>query len=157
MVHELDPGRPVDRVRTLAELRAMDVAPSRLNATLFGAFAVLALLIAAVGVLGVLAFSVSQRVREFGVRMALGADARSVLRSVLLEGGVLVMGALILGAGGAVLLGRFLSGLLFGVEPVDLTSLLASAAVLGAVALGAAFVPALRATRVHPSEALRAE
>ncbi|HSR43131.1 MAG TPA: ABC transporter permease, partial [Longimicrobiales bacterium] len=157
VVHGLDPSRPVDQVQTLADLKAQDVAPSRLNATLFGAFASLALLIAAVGVLGVLAFSVSQRVREFGVRMALGADPRSVLRSVLVEGGLLVVGALVLGAGGAVLLGRFLSGFLFGVEPVDPTSLGAAASVLGAVALAAAFVPALRATRVHPADALRAE
>ncbi|MGD2067270.1 MAG: ADOP family duplicated permease [Gemmatimonadota bacterium] len=157
IVRELDPTLPVDQVQTLEDLRASDVAPSRLNAALFGAFALLALLIAAVGVLGVLAFSVSQRVREFGVRMALGADRVSVLRSVLREGLLLVGVALALGAAGSLLLGRLLSDLLFGVEPIDPISLAWAGAVLGLVAIGAALHPALRATRVDPARALAAE
>jgi len=156
-IHGLQASRPVDQVRTLASLRDRDVAPSRLNATLFGAFAALALVIAAVGVLGVLAFSVSQRVRELGIRMALGADRGRILRAVLGEGVLLVVGALLLGGVGALFLGRFLAGLLFGVEPVDVPTLLGAGGVLGAVALLAAFLPARRATEVDPMRALRTE
>ena len=142
---------------TLTSLLQRDVAPSRLNAILFGSFAALALFIAALGVLGTLAFSVSQRVREFGIRMAVGADQGSVLRSVLGEGALLVAVALGLGVVASVGLGRFLSGLLYQVDPVDPMSMATAGAVLGVVALGAALLPALRATRIHPSEALRGE
>ena len=157
VIHRMQPDRAVEEVQTLASLVEQDVAPSRLNAMLFGSFAALALLIATLGVFSTLAFSVSQRVREFGVRMAVGADHGSVLRSVLGEGAVMVVVALVLGAGAAVVLGRFLAGLLFGVGPVDPASMLTAALVLGTVALGAALLPALRATRIHPSEALKGE
>jgi ABC-type antimicrobial peptide transport system permease subunit len=100
---------------------------------------------------------VSQRVREFGIRMALGADEGRVLRSVLGEGVLLLTVALVLGTAGALALGRFLSLLLFNVGPLDAVSLVSAASILGAVALGAALVPALRATRILPSEALKAE
>ena len=157
LIHGIQPDRAVDQVQTMADLRAQDVAPSRLNATLFGAFAALALAIAAVGVLGSLGFSVSRRVREFGVRMALGADRASVLLSVLGEGALLLVIGLALGALGAVAVGRFLSGLLFGVQPIDPASLASAAAVLGVVALVASLLPALRATRIEPTEALKGE
>jgi putative ABC transport system permease protein len=157
LIHGIQPDRAVDQVQTMDELRAMDVAPSRLNATLFGAFAALALAIAAVGVLGSLGFSVSRRVREFGVRMALGADRASVLGSVLAEGAVLLVVGLAFGSLGAVAVGRFLSGLLFDVQPIDPASLASAAAVLGVVALVASLLPALRATRIEPTEALKGE
>ena len=157
VIHGIEPDRAVDQVRTLADLRAEDVAPSRLNAMLFGSFAALALAIAAVGVLGTLGFSVSQRLREFGIRMALGADRSRVLGSVLGEGLLLLVVALALGAAGAIGLGRVLSGLLFAVDPIDPASLVGAALVLTAAALFAALLPALRAVRVHPSTALRAE
>jgi len=156
-VHELDPTRPVDRIRTVEDLVAEDVAPARLNATLYGAFAILALAIAAVGVLGVLAFSVSQRTKEFGVRMAIGADQVRVLRTVLGEGIALIAASLMLGGVVALLGGRLLSGLLFGVAPLDPASLALAALALGSVALVAALIPARRATRIDPIEALRAE
>jgi predicted permease len=130
VIHGIEPDRAVDQVRTLADLRAEDVAPSRLNAMLFGSFAGLALAIAAVGVLGTLGFSVSQRMREFGIRMALGADRSRVLGSVLGEGLLLLGVALVAGVAGAVALGRVLSGLLFAVDPVDPTSLVGAAVVL---------------------------
>jgi len=156
-IHALDPDRPVDRIRTMRELRAADVAPSRLNATLFGGFAVLALLIATVGVLAVLAFSVSQRTREFGIRMALGEGRGSLLGRVLTEGVLMAGIALLVGGGGAVMLGRLLAGYLYGVEPVDTASLMASAALLGAATVLAALLPAVRATLVDPQTALKAE
>jgi predicted permease len=156
-IRELDPTRPVDRIRTIEELVANDVAPTRLNAVLFGGFALLALAIAAVGVLGVLAFSVSQRTREFGLRMAVGADAGRVRRTVLLEGALLVGVSLALG--GAVAAGgsRLLGGFLFGVEPLDPATFAAAGLALGVVALAASYVPARRATRVDPVQALRAD
>ncbi len=119
LVRQIDPERPVDNIRTLEGLRYEDLAPPRLNATLFIAFGALALLIAAVGVFGVLSFTVSQRTREFGVRMAIGARKEQVLQMVLREGGVLVALALIAGGIGAFALSHFLSGLLFRVAPGD--------------------------------------
>ena len=156
-IHHVDPTRPVDQVRTVEDLLDEDVAPARLNATLFGTFALLALAIAAVGVLGVLAFSVSQRTREFGLRMAVGADRGRVLRTVLGEGVALVLVALLLGGTAAALGARLLGGLLYGVEPFDAPTFAAAAAALGAVALLAAFLPAQRATRVDPVKALRSD
>ena len=157
IIHETDPERPVDNVITLDELRREDIAPQRLNATLFSAFAILALVVAGVGVLGVLTFSVTQRTKEFGVRLALGAEEGQVLRMVLGEGGRLVLGALLLGGVASVLLSRSLSGLLFEIEPTDPLTFVAVGMVLAAVALLATFVPARRATRVDPIDALRAE
>ena len=156
-IHALDPTRPVDEIRTLDELLAEDVAPSRLNATLFGAFALLALAIAAVGVLGVLAFSVSQRTREFGLRMAVGANRASVLRMVLAEGAALVGLALLLGGIAAAVGARALGGLLFGIQPMDPATLGLAAAALSLTAFAAAFFPARRATKVDPMHALRSE
>jgi len=156
-VHRLDPDRPVDQVATLEDLRGEDMAPERLNATLFGAFALLALLIASVGVLAVLAFTVSQRTQELGVRMALGARREQVLAMILREGAVMAAGALLVGVVAAVFLSRFLVGLLFQVEPVDPATYAGVAVTLGAVALLAAWVPARRATRVDPMEALRSQ
>jgi putative ABC transport system permease protein len=157
IVRSMEADRPVDNVNTLADLRADDVAPERLNAALFSSFALLALLIAAIGVLGVLAFTVSQRTREFGVRMALGAQRTQVLGMVLGEGAVLAVIAVISGGLAAVFLSRFLADLLFGVAPTDPATYLAVGATLALVALLAAYVPARRATRVDPMEALRSE
>jgi predicted permease len=157
IIHETDPERPVDNVITLDELMREDIAPQRLNATLFSTFAILALLVAGVGVLGVLAFSVTQRTKEFGIRLALGAEQGQVLRMVLGEGARLVAGALVIGGVASVLLSRLLSGLLFEIEPTDPLTFVAVATVLAVVALIAAFVPARRATRVDPIDALRAE
>ena len=157
IIHETDPERPVDNVVTLDDLRREDIAPQRLNATLFSAFAILALVVAGVGVLGVLAFSVTQRTKEFGVRLALGAEEGQVLRMVLGEGARLVLGALLLGGVASVMLSRLLSGLLFEIEPTDPLTFVAVGAVLAGVALLAAYIPARRATRVDPIDALRAE
>ena len=157
IVGGLDADRPVDNVTTLSDLRAENVAPERLNATLFTGFAVLALVIAAIGVLGVLAFTVSQRTREFGVRMALGAERGRVLGMVLREGAALAGAALLVGSVAAATLSRFLVGLLYEVEATDPGTYLGVGVILGAVALLAAYIPAKRATRIDPMEALRSE
>jgi putative ABC transport system permease protein len=155
-VHEQDPKRPVTDIEWLSQSAAERVAPSRLNAALFSGFAVLALTIAAIGVGGVLAFSISERTREFGIRMALGADKVRILRGVLGEGLALAAGGLVLGLAGAVALSRFLEGLLFEVTSLDVLTFVATGVALSLVALGAAWIPARRATAVEPSEALRA-
>jgi putative ABC transport system permease protein len=157
VIRELDPDRPIDNVVTLESLRFEDLAPPRLNATLFATFAVLALAIAAVGVLGVLAFSVSQRTQEFGVRMALGARAEQVLSMVLAEGGRMLVAALVLGVLTSIVLSRFLQSLLFDVTTTDPLIYIFVGAVLSMVALVAAWLPARRATTVDPLTALRAE
>ncbi len=157
VVGGMDADRPVDNVSTLAALRADDIAPERLNAALFSSFALLALLIAAIGVLGVLAFTVSQRTREFGVRLALGARREQVLAMVLKEGATLAIVALLLGILSAGILSRFLVDLLFGVSATDVATYVVVGLTLGVVAVLAAYVPARRATRVDPMEALRSE
>jgi putative ABC transport system permease protein len=157
VVQSLDADRPLDQVATLEALRNDNIAPERLNATLFTAFAVLALLIAAVGVLGVLAFTVSQRTQEFGVRMVLGAQQGQVLAMVMKEGALLAIGSLIVGGVAALGLSRFLVGFLFEVEVTDPATYLSVGAVLCLVALVAAYVPTRRATLVDPMEALRSE
>jgi putative ABC transport system permease protein len=157
VIREIDPDRPIDNVVTLESLRFEDLAPPRLNATLFTTFAGLALAIAAVGVLGVLAFSVSQRTQEFGVRMALGARASQVLRMVLAEGGRMLAISLVLGVVTSIVLARFLQSLLFDVATTDPLIYVGVGIILSVVAFIAAYVPARRATIVDPLDALRAE
>jgi len=154
-IRALDPNRPVDHVQTLEEIRDETIAPQRLNATLIGLFALLALAIAMVGVAGVLAFSVSQRTNELGVRMALGAEPGAILRMILSEGAVMALIGLLVGGLIAVPLSRLLTGLLFGVQPADPTTIAAAAALLMTVALIAAWIPARRAMTVDPMTALR--
>lgn len=156
-IRELAPNQPVDNIRTLLQLRSDSIAPRRLNATLFGAFALLALVIAAVGVSGVLAFSVSQRTHEFGIRLTLGADQNRVLGMVLREGATLAAVGLGIGVVGALSLSRFLSGLLFDVQTTDPLTFVGVGVGLVGVAILALYIPARRAARVDPVEALRSE
>lgn len=157
LIRARDPNQPVDNVVTLARLSEDTVAPQRLNTVLLGSFALLALIIAAVGIGGVLAFNVGSRSREFGIRGALGASRHQVRSGVLREGAQLAGVGLLVGGLGALVLTRFLSGLLFGVPVTDPATYAAVCAVLVAVALGASWVPAWRASRVDPLEALRAD
>jgi predicted permease len=156
-IRQLDPNRPIDHVQTLEEIRNETIAPQRLNATLIGLFAALALAIATVGVAGVLAFSVSQRTNELGVRMALGAGRSAILRMILGEGAAMAIVGLAIGGIAAVPLSNLLNGLLFGIEPADPPTIALAAALLLVVAVGAAWVPARRATAVDPITALRGE
>lgn len=154
-IRSLDPNRPIDHVQTLEEIRDEAIAPQRLNATLIGLFAGLALVIATVGVAGVLAFSVSQRTNELGVRVALGAQRGDIQRMILGEGAAMAGVGLVVGGVAAIPLSRLLQGLLFGVEPTDSVTIAVSAVLLIAVALVAAWVPARRATTVDPIKSLR--
>jgi len=154
-IRSLDPNRPIDHIQTLEEIRDETIAPQRLNATLIGLFALLALAIATVGVAGVLAFSVSQRTNELGIRLALGAERQTILRMILGEGAAMAAIGLVIGGLAAIPLSRLLSGLLFGVEPVDLPTIAVSAVLLVLVALVAAWIPARTATAVDPMTALR--
>jgi predicted permease len=154
-VHAIDPDMPVDNVRTLLEIRLNSLAPRRLTASLLTLFGLLALLIAAAGIGGVLAFSVSQRTREIGVRLALGAQRSEVLGLVLRQGGAMVGLGLVIGTVGAVWLARFMQGLVFGIGPRDPLTLGAVCLTLGAVGVAASLGPARRATAVDPVIALR--
>jgi putative ABC transport system permease protein len=154
-VHAIDPDMPVDAVRTLLEVRLNSLAPRRLTASLLSLFGLLALLIAAAGIGGVLAFSVSQRTREIGVRLALGAQRGEVLGLVLRQGTAMVGVGLVIGTVGAVWLARFMQGLVFGIGARDPLTLASVCLTLAAVGLVASLGPARRATAVDPVIALR--
>jgi putative ABC transport system permease protein len=154
-VHSVDPDQPIHNFRTLAEVRSASIASPKLTATLLGIFGLLALLITAAGIAGVVAFSVNQRTQEFGVRMALGAQRTNVLTMVLRQGLQLVLIGLALGMAGALVLTGVLTTLLFGIEPTDGITFITVSMVLVAVAAIACFVPARRAASVDPMIALR--
>jgi putative ABC transport system permease protein len=154
-VRAIDPEQPVDRIRTLAEVRSESVASPRLTALLLGIFALVALLITAAGIGGVLALSVSQRTVEIGVRMAMGAERGAVMRMILGQGLGLVLAGLAIGLTGAIALSRLIERLLFGVPPTDPLTYAAVAVVLLAVAAFASLLPARRAASVDPLVALR--
>jgi putative ABC transport system permease protein len=145
----------VVNVHTLESAAADRIAPSRINAVLFSGFALLALSIAAVGIGAVLAFSVTQRTREFGIRMALGSQSSQILTGVIREGLTIAGIGLMLGAVAAALLGRLLQRVLFEVGALDIVTFGAVGALLLAVAAAASWLPARRATRVDPNVALR--
>jgi predicted permease len=156
-IREIAPHQLIERPETLEDIRDETVAPRRLNAMFIALFGVLAMVIAMVGIAGVLAFSVSARIPEIGIRMSLGADAPRVRRMILGEGGALLVMGLILGLGGALASARVLRGLLFNVAPTDPATFAAVAFILGAVGASACWLPAARAARVDPAVALRAE
>ena len=154
-VYSIDPQQPADRFRTLTDVRASTLESPRLTAILIGLFAILALVITAAGMAGVIAFSVNQRTQEFGLRMALGAQRANVLGMVLRQGLQLVLIGLAIGLAGSLVLARVMTTLLFGVEPTDAVTFVAVSAVLVAVAAIACFVPARRAATLDPMIALR--
>jgi putative ABC transport system permease protein len=156
-IRAIDPNRPIEHVQTLEEIRDEAIAPQRLNATLIGIFSMLALAIATVGVAGVLAFSVSQRTNELGIRLALGAERKTILFMILGEGALMAAIGLVLGGIAAIPLSQLISGLLFEVKPVDPLTMGFAAILLVVVALAAAWIPARRATAVDPMIALRGQ
>ncbi len=156
-VWALDANMPVSQVATLESVFATSIAPQRFISLLLGAFAALALVLAAVGIYGVMAFMVSQRTREIGVRMALGARPNDVLASVMSRGLLLTGLGVVVGLLAAVGAGRALSTLLFSVSPVDPITLVSVVTLLSAAAMFACYWPARRATRVDPIITLRAE
>jgi putative ABC transport system permease protein len=155
IVRRLAPGVPIEKVQTVAQIKDQSVAPRRLNAVLVWSFGLLALIIAAVGIAGVLAFSVSTRTNEIGVRMSLGAAPGRVQRMIL--GGVLLALGLVLGLLGALLAARAIEGLLFGVAPYDPATFGAVAVVMAVIGIAACWIPALRASRVDPVVTMRAQ
>ncbi|NOT07991.1 MAG: ABC transporter permease [Gemmatimonadales bacterium] len=155
LVRGVAPRAPIENVLTIGEIRNQSVAPRRLNAVLVSSFSILAVIIAAVGIAGVLAFSVSARTNEIGIRMSLGADSGTVQRMVLAEGGTLLLLGLLVGIGGAFFATRMIRGLLFGVTPGDPVTLAFVALMMGVVGLGACWLPALRAARIDPAVAIR--
>ena len=156
-LRKLDPERPLEHIRTLAEARDESVAPQRVNALLFGSFASLALLIATVGVGAMLMRSVNARRRELAIRAAVGAEPGSLLRRVLIEGTVLVAAGLAIGAVAATFTGEFLSSMLYEVAPTDPLTLFVAGGLLLLIGLVAALLPAGRAMRSNPIELLRAD
>jgi putative ABC transport system permease protein len=156
-VFAIDKDLPLYNIATMDQLVSNSVAQPRLNLSLLVAFAVLALALAAVGVYGVMAYAVTQRTLEFGIRMALGASSADVLKQVFLEGGRLAALGLALGLIAALALTRLMASLLFAVKPGDPVALGVAAALLAFVALAACYIPARRATRVDPLVALRYE
>jgi predicted permease len=156
VVAEMDPALPIVQLRTMEEVAAASVTRQRFLSLLLGIAAIVALTLAAIGTYGVLAYMVTERQREIGIRRALGAGSGQIVRLVLAEGlGIAIIG-IALGVGGAIGLSRVLQSLLYGVSPSDSATYGTVAAVIGVVALAACLVPVRRAMRVDPLETIRA-
>ncbi|MGE5645976.1 MAG: ABC transporter permease [Acidobacteriota bacterium] len=156
-IREINPDQPIGRVATMEEVVSESFATPRFHMLLLGIFAALALALAAVGIYGVIAYSVTQRTHEIGVRMALGAERAGVLRLIIGQSLRLALAGVALGLAAAAAVTRVLAKFLFGVQPVDAVTFASVAALLVAVAAAAGWLPARRATRVDPISALRSE
>lgn len=156
-VKVLDPDQPIYNVRTMSEIRSDSVAPERLNLTLLSIFAGIALVLAVVGIYGVMSYSVTQRTHEIGIRMAIGAQPRDVFKMVLGQGMMLALIGVAVGLVGAFGLTRLMATMLFGVEPTDPVTFAAIAVLLTCVAMVACYLPGRRATKVDPVVSLRYE
>jgi ABC-type antimicrobial peptide transport system permease subunit len=156
-VRAMDPGVPIYSVRTMDELLSHSLARRRLAMATIGAFAAFALILAAVGVYGVISYLVSQGTREIGIRMALGAGTRTILGLVVKQGMGLAAVGIVLGLGGALALTHLMSKLLYGVSARDTITFGVTAVLLAIVAFAASIIPARRAASVDPIEALRFE
>jgi putative ABC transport system permease protein len=157
VVHDVGPDMPLRDIFTMDDLVVNSVSQQRFNMLLLGAFAALALLLAAVGIYSVLSYSVKRSVREIGIRLALGARLGDELRRVVLEGMKPTLLGVAIGTAGALLLGRVLSSLVFEVRPTDPVTFVVVTALLAGIALLASIIPAYRATKVDPMVALRYE
>ena len=154
-IRSLDPNQPVSDVRTMEQVMSEWVSRSRFNTLLLGLFAGLATLLSAVGIFGVMNYSVALRTRELGLRLAIGAQPRQVLLLVLKQGLLLTILGVVVGLGAALALTRLLSGLLFGVEAIDISTFTMISLLLILVSLFACYLPARRAMRIDPLQALR--
>ena len=157
IIRELSAEQPVEQAATLADIRAEVLAPDRLNALVFGGFATVAFVIAIVGVAGVLAFSVSARTREFGIRLAIGSAPRHLLTRVLSEGAVIAVAGIVAGTIGGLLLAKIVGSYIQGMRIPGVLPILVAALVLIAAAIAASLMPAARASRVDVIQALRSE
>ena len=157
IIRGLDSAQPIADVRPMRQIVADTFSRQRFSAVLFSGFSLTALLLAAVGIYGVLAYSVTERTREIGVRTALGARPAQIVRLIVGKGMRMVLAGAAVGIAGALAGSRWLASLLFGVGPRDAATLIAAPVILLAVALGAAWLPARRASRLDPMEALRTE
>jgi putative ABC transport system permease protein len=153
----LDKDQSVADIRALDEVVSASLAQPRLNTLLLAGFAVLALLLAAIGTYGVISYSVALRTREIGIRMALGAERGDVLKLIVKHGMGLALTGAMIGLVGALTLARLMSSLLYDVRPTDPPTILAVSGVLFGVALLASYIPARRATKIDPMVALRHE
>ena len=157
IIRSLSAEQPVEKAATLQDIRAEVLAPDRLNALVFGVFAGVALLIAVVGVAGVLAFSVSARTREFGVRLAIGSAPKHLLLRVLTEGAVIAAGGIVAGVIGGFALARLVGSYITDVQLPGMLPLVGAGVLLVAAAVLASLMPAARASRVDVIQALRSE
>jgi len=157
IIREIDSAQPVAEIRTMQEILGQTFARQRFSALLLSGFSIAALLLAAVGIYGVLAYSVSERTREIGVRVALGAEPGRIAMLIIGDGARPVLAGITLGIGGALGLSSLLKSLLFGVFPQDPLTFVIVPVVLMSVGLAAAYVPARRAARLDPMQALRTQ
>jgi putative ABC transport system permease protein len=157
VIASMDPEAPLHDIRTMDDCLALDLGRARFQTVLLGIFAAIALLLTAIGLYGVIAYSVAQRTHEIGVRMALGASRTNVLSMVLNRGVQLTLAGIVIGVAGAVALARVIQSLLYETAPRDPATYLIVCITLGLVALLASYLPALRASRVDPMVALRYE
>ena len=157
VVHNLDSNQPLVNIRTMDENISTSVSEPRFRTLLLGIFAASALLLSMVGLYGLMAYSVSQRVHEIGIRMALGAQQEDVLRMIIGQGLKLVLIGVVVGLFGALALSRILARFLYGVTATDPMTFIAVAVILILVAIAACYIPARRAMRVDPMVALRYE
>ncbi len=156
-IHSIDRSAPISEVQTMEDVVDGATGESRFYMVLLGALATVALVLAAVGIYGVMSYSVSRRTHEIGIRMALGAQGRDVLKLVVFEGILLAMVGVAVGVGGALTLSHLMAGLLYGTRPTDPATLVAVVVLLSGVALAASYIPARRASKVDPIVALRYE
>jgi putative ABC transport system permease protein len=154
-VHSINPELPVFNVRTMTDLMSVSMARRKFSLFLMAVFAVSALLLAALGIYGVMAFVVSQRAQEFGIRLALGAKPRDILGLAFRPGLMLTATGTIVGLGASIVVTRLMASLLFGVSASDPMTFAVVPGLLGMVTMAACFIPARRATRVSPMEVLK--
>jgi predicted permease len=157
LIRAITPTDPIENILTVSQIKDQSVAPRRLNAMLVSSFGILAVLIAAVGIAGVLAFSVSTRTNEIGIRMSLGADSARVQRMILGEGGFLLGIGLAVGIAASFFAARLIQGLLFGVPPHDPLTMIGVAVLMVAIGVVACWLPAIRASKIDPAITMRGQ